>query len=180
MGRDKALLDFRGQPLWRHQLETLRQLSPVQLLLSGPARSDHEAEPVADEIPEAGPLAGVAAALARARAPHLVVLAVDLPDMTAAFLRSLLADCRDRLGVVARTAEGFEPLAAVYPTSCAGLARQALEGGEFSMQALVERALKKGFLQAREISETERPLFANLNTPADYERSRHCEIDPAR
>lgn len=34
MGTDKAFLDWRGRPLWEHQLEKLHALAPAQLLLS--------------------------------------------------------------------------------------------------------------------------------------------------
>ena len=65
MGRDKALLEIDGEPLWRRQLATLRALEPEQLMVSGPPRG--EGETVADEIEDAGPLGGVAAALPNAR-----------------------------------------------------------------------------------------------------------------
>ncbi len=162
MGRDKAFLEFAGEPLWRRQLSTLRKLSPEQLLISGPLREEwSECEIVSDEIPDAGPLAGVTAALQKCATPLLVVLAVDLPHMTADFLRSL------GHGAVPHGANGFEPLAAVYPVTCLSLALQALRSGDFSMQNFVQQAIDQRLLSGREISETEYPLFANLNTPAD-------------
>lgn len=133
-------------------------------MISGPSREEwSECEIVADEIAEAGPIAGVAAALQRCTAPLLVVLAVDLPRMTSDFLHSLL----DRGGAVARGEHGFEPLAAIYPTSCSPLAAEALSRGDFSMQNFVKEAIKQGLLVTRETSVAERTLFTNLNTPAD-------------
>jgi molybdopterin-guanine dinucleotide biosynthesis protein A len=168
MGYDKALLEVEGEPLWRRQLETLRRLAPEQLMLSGPRREEwSECELVADEAEDAGPLAGVAAALARCATPFLVVLAVDLPRMTADFLRSLLALCRDGQGAVPRGPEAFEPLAAVYPASCAALAVAALRSGDFSMQSFVRAGVSAHLLVERTISAIEAPLFTNLNTPAD-------------
>ncbi len=162
MGRDKAFLEFEGEPLWQRQLETLRKLSPAQLMISGPPRPEWEAcEIVSDEVANAGPLAGVAAALQKCTAPLLVVLAVDLPRMTADFFRSL------GHGAVPRGPAGFEPLAAVYPTTCLPLALRALQSGDFSMQNFVAHAIKRGLLVAREISEGETSFFANLNRPAD-------------
>ena len=94
MGRDKAFLEFEGEPLWRRQIATLQQLEPAQIMISGSSRAEwNEYEIVTDEIVDAGPLAGVAAALQKCAAPLLVVLAVDLPRMTTDFLRSLLALC---------------------------------------------------------------------------------------
>jgi molybdenum cofactor guanylyltransferase len=168
MGRDKAFLEFEGEALWRRQLGTLSRLSPVQLMLSGLPRTEwSDFDIVADAIPEAGPLAGVTTALWKCTMPLLVVLAVDLPRMTTDFLRSLLAICGEGQGAVPRAADGFEPLAAVYPAGCACLAAAALRSGDFSMQDFIRQAIEQGLLVEREISEEETPLFANLNTPSD-------------
>jgi molybdopterin-guanine dinucleotide biosynthesis protein A len=195
MGRDKSLLKFEGQPLWRRQLETLRALSPQQLMLAGPARPGCDCEVIADEMPEAGPLGGLAAGLRHCRAPRLVALAVDLPQISADFLRSLLAACDDYRGMVLRVAgqsfdayglrlcKGagyYEPLAAVYPARCAALASAALREGDFSMQAFVERALEQGYLRERELTAAELQLFTNINTPAEYEESRQRAIHQSR
>jgi molybdopterin-guanine dinucleotide biosynthesis protein A len=87
--------------------------------------------------------------------------------MTADFLETLLALCQDDQGAVPRGANGFEPLAAVYPVSCGSLATAALRRGDFSMQRFVREGTGAQLLVEREISETEVPLFTNLNTPAD-------------
>ncbi len=162
MGRDKAFLEIEGELLWRRQLGTLRELSPAQLMISGPPHPEwSDCEIVADEIADAGPLAGVTAALQRCTTPFLVVLAVDLPWMTADFLRSLSH------GAVPRGSAGFEPLAAVYPATCASLAAQKLSSGDFSMQDFVRHAIDQRLLTERKISEAESVLFKNLNTLCD-------------
>lgn len=180
MGRDKALLEIDGKPLWRHQLATLQKLSPAQLMLSGRQCEKGDYEIVTDELPDAGPLAGVAAGLRRCRTPRLVVLAVDLPDVTAEFLWSLLDDCGSSFGIVPRSPEGFEPLAAIYPVACASFAMAALHDGQFSMQNFVRHALEQGWLRERTLLPAELRLFTNLNTPADYEESRDRAIRQSR
>ncbi len=165
MGRDKSLLEIDGKPLWRRQLETLRGLQPEQLMIAGPARDG--AEQVIDRWENAGPLAGVAAALQNCRAPLLVVLAVDLPKMTSAFLASMLRDTRERKGVVPRAGEFYEPLAAVYPTDSVALAEAAFDRGDFSMQRFVAAAVTQELLGVRILRPEERPLFTNWNSPED-------------
>ncbi len=122
---------------------------------------------IADELENAGPLGGVTAALGNCTAPLLVVLAVDLPEMTTAFLRNLLALCHHGKGVVPCGAEFFEPLAAIYPASAAAIAREQLRCGEFSMQQFVRAALREDLVVERKLQPAEMSLFANLNTPAD-------------
>src|SRR5205807_2568449 len=93
MGRDKAALLVRGEPLWRHQLATLRATEPAEFFISGKCDGPFagcEVEILADEFPDCGPLGGIATALRRCASERLLVLAVDMPAMTAAFLRMLL------------------------------------------------------------------------------------------
>jgi molybdopterin-guanine dinucleotide biosynthesis protein A len=165
MGRDKALLEIDGEPLWRRQLATLRRLAPEQLMVSGPPRG--EGETIADRIPNAGPLAGVSAALQKCTAPLLVVLAVDLPAMTTEFLQELLTTCGEEIGVVPQRSEFFEPLAAVYPKACADLAEDAFARGEFALQDFVRELIARKMMVPRKISGAEEALFANFNTPLD-------------
>jgi molybdopterin-guanine dinucleotide biosynthesis protein A len=181
MGRDKALLEFGGQPLWRRQIETLRALAPAQLMIGGPPREAwREFEIVPDVLAGAGPLASIASALRRCTAPRLVVLAVDLPEMSTDFLRSLLTSCSEEEGIVPLSSRGPESLAAVYPVRCAALAAACLLSRDFSMESFVRRALREKLLSERVLAPAEEHLFANLNTPADYERSRRRQIHQSR
>jgi len=181
MGRDKAWLDFEGELLWRRQLNTLLGLSPEQLMIAGPPREEWSGyEVIADIMANAGPLAGVAGALRRCATSHLVVLAIDLPNVAADFLRALLVECTAKQGIVPRSSAGFEPLAAVYPAGCAALAMHLLGRGEYSMQQFVQLAIAQEQMCPREIAPNESELFLNLNTPADYERFRDREVHPNR
>jgi molybdopterin-guanine dinucleotide biosynthesis protein A len=97
MGRDKATLPAAdGQPLWRRQLDVLAQAGADELLVS--ARAEQTWVPaditrVEDAVADAGPLAGVAAALARCDGTHLLVLAVDLPALPAEWFLELQRAC---------------------------------------------------------------------------------------
>ena len=171
MGRDKALLPLPdGRLLWERQLGILRELGPAELFISGFVRPGfpEDVPLLADELPGRGPLGGIAAALAAMRSPRLVVLAVDLPAMTAGFLSRLLGESPDGRGIVPRHGgpNGFyEPLAAVYPVGCRTLARERLAGEDWSLQTFVRAA--GGALREHQIAATEEPLFANWNAPLD-------------
>ncbi len=172
MGRDKALLPLPdGRLLWQRQLDVLRELEPAELFISGPAREGFPPEVplLPDAMPGRGPLSGIAAALGERRAPFLVVLAVDLPRMTAGFLRRLLAETDEECGVVPRhAANGFyEPLAAVYPASSGALATARLAGQDRSLQAFVRAAVCAGQLREWPLDcPADLPYFTNWNTPA--------------
>jgi molybdopterin-guanine dinucleotide biosynthesis protein A len=94
MGSPKALLDWCGRPLWRHQAETLDALAPDERFISLPPGLAVDCgiwTPVVDRVPDLGPLGGIEAALRAMRSDWLVVLAIDLPAMTTDYLRARLA-----------------------------------------------------------------------------------------
>jgi molybdopterin-guanine dinucleotide biosynthesis protein A len=170
MGHDKAVIPIGGLPLWERQLLLVQQLAPMQTFLSGPPRAHWDAGRyiVVDDVqPNAGPLAGVVAALRACAAPHLLVLAIDLPRMTAAYLEQLLSRCSAGVGVVPRTGAHYEPVAAVYPQSCLPQAEEALASGEHALQHFAARGVTEGWLVESVVTPEEAPLFLNMNTPAD-------------
>lgn len=169
MGRDKALLPLPdGRALWERQCDVLRALEPAEWFVSGSWREGFPADLpwLADAVPGCGPLGGIAAALETMCSPRLVVLAVDLPAMTTAFLHTLLQERSE--GVVPRRADGFfEPLAAVYPKSAAPAAAECLHRGALALQPFVRALITDGSATARLVTEAETTLFANWNHPDD-------------
>lgn len=166
MGRDKALLPVAGQPLWARQVAVLREAGVGEVLIS--ARPEQTWVPatlpvVRDAVADAGPLAGIAAALARCETSHLIVLAVDLPQMPAAWFRQLWTYCRPGVGAVGWHADFFEPLAAIYPCEIAPHAQAALAAGDSSLQRLLQRA--GGRFHVHTITADEASWFANWNEP---------------
>lgn len=176
MGRDKAFLTLAdGTTLVAHQAALLRSLHVNDLLISARPHTDYGvpgAHRVYDAVPDAGPLAGISAALAHSTQPHLLALAVDLPRITAALLKSLLDSITPGVGAVPSTPRGFEPLCAVYPNtpdSRAALAA-ALASTDLSLQHLLRAAVNAGWMRAVPVAETDLPLFANWNSPEDVAR----------
>lgn len=172
MGRDKVLLPLPdGRLLWQRQLEVLEELGPAELFVSGPPRPGFppEVRCLPDETPGQGPLGGVHAAFTTMKSTYLVVLAIDLPRITAGFLQGLLELTGNdaTTGVVPRWADDgfYEPLAAVYPSVCQGLAERQLAAGNGSMQHFVRAAGTT--LKSRIIQTDEAALFVNWNQPQD-------------
>jgi molybdopterin-guanine dinucleotide biosynthesis protein A len=88
MGRDKALLDWRGRPLIEHMLDLLRIAGAGHVVTSG----DRPGWPgVPDRWPGRGPVAGIASALPRCPDGPLVVVPIDLPLLDPARVSSLLS-----------------------------------------------------------------------------------------
>ena len=171
MGRDKAGVLIHDRPLWQRQLATLRAVHPHELFISGKPDGPYASagvEILADNFPGLGPLAGLEAALRRASHPLVLVLAIDLPAMTADFLSLLLRQAAaSATGCVPRDDRWFQPLAAIYPRTCLPLAEACLRDADRSMQRFVRLAVEGGLAGIRDLQPGERPLFKNINQPGD-------------
>jgi molybdopterin-guanine dinucleotide biosynthesis protein A len=169
MGRDKAWIDWRGEPLWRHQLGKLSELNPARLVIS--CREEQQlsgphAEVLHDPPGNQGPLPALARCLERAQMPVLA-LAVDMPHVTVGLLREVAGHGAVDSGAVFQGSHGFEPLCAMYPAGALPLLYECLEEGNLRMQSFVQRAVEEGLLRAIPLSKEQEALFLNLNTPAD-------------
>jgi len=175
MGRDKALLEIEGQPLWRRQRDVLVRAGAAEIFLSARPEQDWTRAAGAagfsavlhDALPSAGPLCGIVAAIERAAHGHVAVVAIDLPRITADWFAALGSQGANGVGVVGRRATFFEPLAAIYPREFLSLAWPALAGGRVSLQPLLAEAVTAGLLRAREITDDEAAQFENWNAPRE-------------
>ncbi len=171
MGSDKAMMDFRGKPLWQNQLAVLNALNPIEIFIS--ARTDPPWRPretifVADAKPSIGPLGGIVATLRKMSGSHLLVLAIDLPLMTTQYLRNLSDQAAPGSGVVPVIANRAEPLAAIYPGEAEDFA-EALGGRDHSLQSVVARLADKNQVLLSPVLPEYQRLFQNVNSPADLE-----------
>ena len=170
MGKDKATVLFQGKPLWQIQLDLLRKLEPAEIFVS--ARTDPAWRPpdvhfVADDSPSRGPLSGLAAALARMHAKHLLALAIDMPFMTEKYLRFLCGQIEPGRGVLPKIDNRAEPLAAIYPQEALANVQSALSGKDFSLQTVTGCLVAAGKLKVIPVTQGEKELFRNMNDLAD-------------
>ena len=173
MGLDKARLRVKGQTLIARQYSLLQQAGATRVLVSlasdTPPPEDWPLEVfVRDTIPNQGPLAGIDAAFQRDPSLPLLVLAVDLPAMSLNWLQQLVSRASAEQGVVPLTADGCEPLAAVYPPIAAAEITRRLASGSLSVRALAERGLNLGWMQAWRLSTEEMRCVLNWNHPSDW------------
>jgi len=166
MGTDKATFLFRGKPLWKVQLETLRRLRPAEIFVSAktdPSWRPVEVQFIADIPPSRGPLSGIAASLAKMQTVHLLALAIDMPFMTENYLRAMCEAIEPGRGVVAKIDNRAEPLAAVYPREAEIDFRNALIGNDFSLQNVIRSLVTSKKLLPISVTKQERRLFRNVN-----------------
>jgi molybdopterin-guanine dinucleotide biosynthesis protein A len=171
MGHDKAMLRLPGcdELLWQHQLRLLEELQPEEIFWSGPPRggTPSNVRVVEDVLRNAGPLSGLCACLRLITTDLLVVVAVDLPHMDSAYLKSLVQSCTPICGAVPLRGDGFEPLAAVYPAMLHELAADRLRQGRYAMQEFVREALRRELIEAVPVGADDEGKFTNINSPED-------------
>jgi len=135
MGRDKALLLYRGATLLEHAIARARDVTPDVVLLSGPERryEDFGLPVITDAVCGVGPLGGLYSALLSAsidKVERIFWLGVDLPLVPAGFLRRMMREVDECDVAMARTPRGTEPLCAAFqpPRSKASGARFSTDG----------------------------------------------------
>jgi len=177
-GRDKSALVVDGQTILSRQLTAIAGVAPgadVDLMLAGsrPAGGvPPSARTVPDIVPGCGPLSGLHAALSSARFEHTLMLACDMPFVTAPLLRHLLAlgraaDAPDI--VVPRTDRGYHPLCAVYSRACLEPAARRLARGDFKLMSMFgEMRVRVVTADALEAFGDADRLLANVNTSIEY------------
>jgi len=170
MGRDKAWIELGGRSLLARARATIEPLDPVEIFVSGRPGEDYSALgcPVLYDLESGcGPLGGVERALAAAHAPLLLVLAVDLPQMTSIFLGRLRHACDALTGVVPEVAGALEPLAAIYPKRCHAFAREFLARQRRSAREFAQLCLAEGAVRRFPVPGAETGCLANWNCPED-------------
>jgi molybdenum cofactor guanylyltransferase len=171
-GRDKSALLVGGQSILDRQLEQLAEVTD-DILLVGRTTAAETARPhtraVADRSVNCGPLGGLDAALASARDDVLVLLACDMPFVTAALMTYLIAAAHAVDVVVPRTERGYHPLCAVYTRACRPVVARRLAERRLAMTALFED-VRIRVVEGSEIAQFGDParVLANVNTPAEF------------
>jgi molybdopterin-guanine dinucleotide biosynthesis protein A len=175
MGTDKAFVMLAGETLLARALRLCRAVSSQVLIVGDRRKFASFAAVVEDVFPGCGPLGGIHAALRASQTDLNLVLAVDVPFVSPALLKLLVARARDSSAVVTvpRALHGWQPLCAIYRRAFADAAEHALGSGRYKIDTLFKEAsttvIEGDELQAAGFSPQE---FRNLNTPEDLEHAR--------
>jgi molybdopterin-guanine dinucleotide biosynthesis protein A len=133
MGRDKALLPFKGRVLVDHVASEARAITGNVSLVGDTARYSYLGYPMVEDIYSGcGPLSGIHAALTASRAEWNLIVACDMPEVNAEFLGSLMERARSgRADAVLPAGPGGvpEPLCAVYRRRAVDVIALALANG---------------------------------------------------
>ena len=174
MGSDKAFLKLADRPLLARAVELARQVTSEVLIVGDPEKFTPYGRVVSDVFRDRGPLGGIHAALQNSASDWNLILAVDLPFVTAPFLDYLIERAKSFGAVITvPSARGyFQPLCAVYRRRFAEVAERALAEGRNKIDALFP-AVTVRFISEEELTGAgySPSIFRNLNTPDEWERA---------
>ncbi len=184
MGRDKALLEIGGKTLIERAASLCAPLVASVTLMGDPQRyskfvssahGDH-LRVLTDRWPGAGPLGAIATALCAARQAWCLVLACDMPNVSADFLEWILerASKTSADAIVPETSRGLEPLCAIYRASCASKLSAALDSGIRKVTDGLD-VIKTELISENDWKKfsPDGNLFQNLNTWEEYLAAKH-------
>lgn len=169
MGQPKARLALGGEPLLQRVLRPLAALFEDVFVVSRDASLAEFGVAVWPDVAEGGPLAGILTALEHAERPHCLVVACDMPFLSAPLLRYMTELAGEADVVAPRDARGWHPLHAVYARSVAPVAAERLRRGEGAVHALFAdvRCREVGPEELARFGRPGRDPLLNLNTPED-------------
>jgi molybdopterin-guanine dinucleotide biosynthesis protein A len=192
MGRDKALVEFGGQPLVAHAIGILRAAGLPVSLAGARSPLDSYAPVVSDDEPGLGPLAGICAALHSASKRLSVFLPVDTPLLPPGLIAYLLHHARvTGMAVTLPMVNAFPQTFPVVLSrealpvlkreladrraGCYAAFRAAAAGlGQSVALVPVEMLIQSGQVSHPTALPAAR-WFLNINAPADLDRARMVE-----
>jgi len=180
-GRDKALVEFAGKPMLARMIELMRSLEPDVKIVAAPGKyAEFGAEVVEDRWPGEGPLGGIITALIRTEKNDAAnewnfIVSCDMPFLTTDWMNHL----RERAAksaaqvVLAHSANGPEPLCAVWRTDARAAIQEQFEKGVRKVTEAIGNVKSEVLDEAdwKRFDSAGR-LFWNMNTSADYREAR--------
>ncbi|HEY6838857.1 MAG TPA: molybdenum cofactor guanylyltransferase [Geobacteraceae bacterium] len=172
MGRDKAFLKIGGVPLYERMLRVLEDNFDAVILVGDSDDRFICHLPIYPDIHPGSALGGLFTGIQRATTDRIFVAPCDIPFPSAPLVRYLCAASEGNDVTVPLTANGLEPLFAVYRKSCLPPMKTLLKARDFRIRMFYP-AVKVRYVGVDEISlhDPNGTAFVNLNTPAEYERA---------
>ncbi len=181
-GSDKALVQLcpDGATLIEHVVDLAYSLSPDVFVVGHERYKEvvSDVPVIPDERPGDGPLAGILSALLYSQSSRVLVLACDMPCLSARLLRAMVDIDSSQDALVPRTADGrWHPMPAIYLRSVLPAIERALQDGPRPVSSIFEDVMVKAMTESelQRFDPALNSLFS-LNRPQDLTRARECVV----
>ena len=171
MGTDKANVTLGEKTLLQTVTATMQQLFPQVIVSVRQPRAGIDLPQVCDEVPDGGPLAGLAASLGQITTPWAFMVACDMPFVVPEVVELLAGYRSQQHQAVVPIVHGHpQPLAAFYATSCLAPLRASLAAQQKGLRGVLKQ-LDVRYVDEAEMLEADPHLrsFFDLDTPQDVE-----------
>jgi len=176
MGRDKAFVEYEGRTLLARALDLARSVSSGVWIVGSKEKFAEFAPVVEDVFRDTGPLGGIQVALRGSSTELNLMLAVDMPFVSPAFLRYLITQARsapDAAVIVPHSDGRRQPLCAIYRREFAIVAERALQARQNRIDRLFDQVHTLVIEQEEfEGAGFSSAIFRNLNTPEELEAEK--------
>jgi molybdopterin-guanine dinucleotide biosynthesis protein A len=173
-GAPKALLALGGQRIIERVVAALVPVVDDLLLVTNtPALYGFLGIPmVPDAWPGGGSLGGIYTGLRSATGDAVLAVACDMPFLSPAAVRLVVARAGEGDVVIPRVGGQLETLHALYARSCVPFMEESLQAGRLKIAGFFDR-VRVVEIPEREVARLGDPavIFMNVNTPEDLARA---------
>lgn len=169
MGQDKAWIELDGEPLIKRVADVLAQVADEVIVVANePRYASLGLRVVKDRYPNGGALGGIATGVGAAAHDTVLVAACDMPFLSPAVWRLLLARAGEADVVIPRIGGEYETLHALYTKACLPHMARALAEDRLRVIAFFDqvRVLAIDEPELRAVDPGLRS-FTNVNTPEE-------------
>jgi molybdopterin-guanine dinucleotide biosynthesis protein A len=174
-GEPKALLELGGRRIVERVLDVVRAVTERVLLVTNtPDLYAFLGLPmVPDVFPDGGSLGGIYSGLRAAPGDAAFTVACDMPFLSPAVARLVLARADEADVVAPRVGEQWETLHACYGKACLGPMERRLREGRLKITGFFDEVRVLAIPEA-EVARLADPavVFMNVNTPDELARAR--------
>ena len=172
-GLNKAFIEVRGERLIERTLRIYRDLFEEILIVTNSPLDylEFDVKIVTDIIPGKASLGGIYTGLFFTNSEYAFVTACDMPFLNAQFIRFIMTKMGQHDIIVPRSADGLQPLHAVYSRNLLKPIRRLIDANQLKITELFKKHKVLEIPREESLSfDPEDRLFMNINTPEDLVR----------
>lgn len=174
LGTNKALLELNGKKMIDYPVRLLEQCCS-RIIISSNESLSFPYPVIPDAIKENSPMAGIYSCLLHSLTPCNAVLSCDMPFLSKELILYLAARAeRNKIVVPVHHDNLMEPLCAIYPTDAAASIYESMEKKQFTLHDYILSRPHRLVTISEKLKFWTDNLFANINTPADFEKYQHA------
>lgn len=173
-GIDKPLISIGGQRIIDRTFQVVSHCCR-EVIISSNNPQPYRKFPVAiipDLHPNKGALGGIYSCLEQSFFPYALILAGDMPFISAAAIRYLWSRHKDYDVILPKSDDGHQPLHAIYHKNCRQAIKEQLDADKLKISGFFPHVRILEILTEQHPSCFGPGYFFNLNTPDDVKKAQ--------